>query len=66
MQIGSPNAMRHFEGNGTSPTGPANGNNGVIEVRQAEQPSQQLDIGQHGVDLFGADDRTRHNRRLGP
>ncbi|CKS34338.1 Uncharacterised protein [Mycobacterium tuberculosis] len=30
MQIGSPNAMRHFEGNGTSPTGPANGNNGVI------------------------------------
>ena len=28
--MGVPNAMCHLDGSGTSPTGPANGNSGVI------------------------------------
>ncbi len=39
---------------------------GDREVRQPEQPGQQLDVGDHRVDLLGADDRARHDRRLGP
>ena len=39
---------------------------GHREVRQPEQPGQQLDVGDHRVDLLGADDRARHDRRLGP
>ena len=35
------------------------------EVRQPEQPGQQLDVGDHRVDLLGPDDRARHDRRLG-
>ncbi len=32
----------------------------------AEQPGEQLDVGDHRVDLLGADDRARHDRRPGP
>ena len=35
------------------------------EVRQAEQPGQRLDVGQHRVDLLGADDRHRDDRGAG-
>ena len=29
MRIGSPNSMNHFDGSGTSPSGPSSGNVGV-------------------------------------
>ena len=30
VRIGSPNSISHFDGSGTSPSGPSSGKNGVI------------------------------------
>ena len=30
VRIGSPNSISHFDGSGTSPSGPSQGNSGVI------------------------------------
>ena len=44
--------------------GPASGNVGVTgKYGSAEQPGERLDVADHRVDLLGADDRARDDRR---
>ena len=58
--------MIHFDGSGTSPSGPSSGKVGVIgKYGSAEQPGQRLGVADHRVDLLGPDDRARDDRRAG-
>ena len=64
--MGSPNAISHFEGSGTRPSGPEQRERrGDREVRQPEQPGGGLRVADHRVDLLGAHDRARDDRLPG-
>ena len=58
--------MRHFDGNGTTPSGPSQGNVGVSGKNgRAEQAGQWRDVSQLRIDLLAADHRHGHDRRTG-
>ena len=58
--------MSHFDGSGTAPSGPSSGNVGVTgKYGRFEQPGQRRDVADLRVDLLGADDRARDDRRAG-
>ena len=66
VRIGSPNSISHFDGSGTSPSGPSQREERRDrDVGDAEQPGQRRDVADQRVDLLGADDRARHDRDAG-
>ena len=66
VSTGAPNSMIHLLGNGISPSGPSNGQVGRDRrVGRPEQPGHGLHVADDRVDLLGADDGARDDRRAG-